>query len=93
MSFLAAFVLGFGLMLLPWDDLTLADALRESGSSIFTLGFVTTPEPIPTALDVLGGATGMVFVALTMARFLPSMPATARLSGNTTTTARLLEGR
>ena len=71
-SFLAAFVLGFGLMLLPWGDLTLADALRESGSSIFTLGFVSTPEPIPTALDVLGGATGMVFVALTMG-YLPTL--------------------
>ena len=71
-SFLAAFVLGFGLMLLPWGDLTIADALRESGSSIFTLGFVSTAEPVPTALDVLGGATGMVFVALTMG-YLPTL--------------------
>ena len=39
-SFLASFVLAFALLLLPWSDLTLGDALRESGSSVFTLGFV-----------------------------------------------------
>ncbi len=71
-SFLASFVVGFALMLLPWADLSLADTFREAGSSVFTLGFVSTPEPVPTALDVLAGATGMVFVALTLG-YLPTL--------------------
>ncbi len=71
-SLLGAFSLAFGLMLLPWADLTLGGALREAGSSVFTLGFVSTPTPIPTALDVLAGATGMIFVALTIG-YLPSL--------------------
>jgi hypothetical protein len=71
-SLLGSFALAFGLMLLPWADLTLGDALRESGSSLFTLGFVSTETPIPTALDVVAGATGMIFVALTIG-YLPSL--------------------
>jgi len=71
-SFLASFVVGFALMLLPWADLSLGDAFREAGSSVFTLGFVSTPEAVPTALDVLAGATGMVFVALTLG-YLPTL--------------------
>ncbi len=71
-SLLAAFVLGYALMLLPWADLTPANALRESGSSVFTLGFISTGEPIPTTLDVAAGATGMIFVALTIG-YLPSI--------------------
>ncbi|MDH3731846.1 MAG: hypothetical protein OES13_12120, partial [Acidimicrobiia bacterium] len=60
------------LMLLPWSDLTFGEALRESGSSVFTLGFVFTPAPAPIALDVIAGATGMIFVALTIG-YLPSL--------------------
>jgi hypothetical protein len=71
-SLLGAFVLGFALMLLPWADLSLGDALREAGSSVFTLGFVSTGLPVPTTLDVLGGATGMIFVALTIG-YLPGL--------------------
>ncbi len=71
-SFLASFVFAFALLLLPWGEPTLGDALRESGSSVFTLGFVATSEPVPTALDIVGGATGMIFVALTIG-YLPTL--------------------
>ena len=71
-SFLASFVVGFALLLLPWGDPTIGDALRESGSSVFTLGFVSSDAPVPTALDVVGGATGMIFVALTIG-YLPTL--------------------
>ena len=60
------------LLLLPWADLTIGAALREAGSSVFTLGFVSTAEPIPTTLDVMAGATGMIFVALTIG-YLPTI--------------------
>ncbi len=76
-SLLASFVFAFALLLLPWADLTVGEALRESGSSVFTLGFVSTPEPVPTTLDVMGGATGMIFVALTVG-YLPAMYAEVR---------------
>jgi hypothetical protein len=76
-SLLAAFVFAFALLLLPWADLTLGEALRESGSSIFTLGFVNTAQPVPTTLDVVAGAIGMIFVALTIG-YLPSMYAEVR---------------
>ena len=39
---------------------------------MFTLGFVSTPEPVPTTLDVMAGATGMIFVALTIG-YLPAL--------------------
>lgn len=71
-ALLGSFTVAFGLMLLPWADLTLGEAMRESGSSVFTLGFVSSDTPIPTVLDVAAGATGMIFVALTIG-YLPSM--------------------
>lgn len=76
-ALLGAFTLAFGLMLLPWGDLSLGDAMREAGSSVFTLGFVATETPIPTALDVVAGATGMIFVALTVG-YLPALYAEIR---------------
>jgi hypothetical protein len=69
---LGCFVVGFALMLLPWADLTLGDVFREAGSSVFTLGFISTPKAVPAVLDVLAGATGMIFVALTIG-YLPSI--------------------
>ena len=71
-SFLGCFVVAFALLLLPWGEVTIADALKESGSSIFTLGFVSTDASIPIALDILGGATGMIFVTLTIG-YLPAL--------------------
>jgi hypothetical protein len=76
-TLLGLFTVAFGLMLLPWADVTLGDALRESGSSVFTLGFVSSATPIPTALDVLAGATGMIFVAMTIG-YLPTLYAEVR---------------
>ena len=71
-SFLVSFVVGFALLLLPWGDLHFRDALLESGSSVFTLGFVSSPESVSKALDVAAGATGMIFVALTLG-YLPTI--------------------
>ncbi len=76
-ALLASFVVAFALLLLPWADLTIGEALLESGSSIFTLGFLSTAGPVPITIDVLGGATGMIFVALTIG-YLPPMYAEIR---------------
>jgi hypothetical protein len=71
-SLLGSFVVAFCLLLLPWADLSMGGALREGGSSIFTLGFVSSPGLIPTTLDVVAGGIGMIFVALTIG-YLPAM--------------------
>lgn len=76
-ALLGAFWLAFALMLLPWADLTVGAAIREAGSSVFTLGFVSSDTPVPTLLDVLAGATGMIFVALTIG-YLPTLYAEVR---------------
>ena len=49
-----------------------AAALRETGSSMFTLGFASTAGTAPTVVDVLAAATGLVVVALQIA-YLPTL--------------------
>ena len=70
-SWLVAFLVGFGLVLWPVVG-DLAGALRESGSSLFTLGFASTNRGGPTAIDFLGGAAGLIVVALQIA-YLPTL--------------------
>jgi hypothetical protein len=73
---LLAYLVGFGLILAPWTP-GFAESLRESGSSLFTLGFVSTDTPIPATIDIIAGATGLIVVALTIA-YLPTLYAILR---------------
>lgn len=69
--YLVVFHVGWALVL--WPTLgsgSLASALREAGSSLFTLGFATTAEVGPTIVDFLAAATGLLTVALLIA-YLP----------------------
>jgi hypothetical protein len=68
---LAAYLVGFGLVLWPVIG-SLAAALRESGSSLFTLGFASTNRGGPTAIDFIAGADGLFVVALQIA-YLPTL--------------------
>jgi hypothetical protein len=68
---LGAYLLAFGLMLWPVTQ-SMAGALRESGSSLFTLGFASTRGGGPTTLDFMAGAIGMIVVALQIA-YLPTL--------------------
>jgi hypothetical protein len=70
-SWLVAYLVGFGLVLWPVVG-DLAAALRESGSSLFTLGFASTNGGGPTAIDFLAGAAGLLVVALQIA-YLPTL--------------------
>jgi hypothetical protein len=70
-SWLVAYLIGFGLVLWPVVG-DLAPALRESGSSLFTLGFASTNRGGPTAIDFLAGAAGLIVVALQIA-YLPTL--------------------
>ena len=68
---LAAYLLGFALLLWPATG-SLAASLRESGSSLLTLGFASTHGGGPTTVDFLAGATGLIVVALQIA-YLPTL--------------------
>jgi len=70
-SWLVGYLVGFGLVLWPVVG-GLAAALRESGSSLFTLGFASTNRGGPTAIDFLAGADGLIVVALQIA-YLPTL--------------------
>ena len=66
---LVLFLVGFGLMLLPWSA-GLGDALRTAGSSMFTLGFAVPHGPFPVLIVYGAALTGLVVVALQIA-YLP----------------------
>jgi hypothetical protein len=68
---LAGFLVGFGLLLwLPGGSFS--SALRESGSSLFTLGFAMRSGTEPSAAEFLAAASGLVIVALQIA-YLPTL--------------------
>ncbi|HLH46641.1 MAG TPA: hypothetical protein VKV25_05730, partial [Acidimicrobiales bacterium] len=68
---LAAFVVGWGLLLWP-EVRSLGPALRQAGSSIFTLGFASARTAAPTVIDFLAAGSGLVVVALQIA-YLPTL--------------------
>ncbi|HEX2050084.1 MAG TPA: hypothetical protein VHJ34_05535 [Actinomycetota bacterium] len=75
-AMLAAWLLmlfvGFALMLWPLvPDGSLAEALRESGSAMLTLGFAP-PSTGAVPVHLLAGASGLVVVALLIA-YLPTL--------------------
>ena len=68
---LVGYFLAFGLLLWPATH-SFAAALRESGSSLLTLGFASTRSGEPTVVDFIAGATGLIIVALQIA-YLPTL--------------------
>ena len=68
---LVAYWFGFSLLLWPATH-AMAGALRESGSSLLTLGFASTRAGAPTAIDFVAGSIGLVVVALQIA-YLPTL--------------------
>ncbi|HUB71699.1 MAG TPA: hypothetical protein VL984_14860 [Acidimicrobiales bacterium] len=70
-TWLLGYELGYSLALWPEVHHFLA-ALRETGSSMFTLGIAYTPGNGSTAIDILAGCTGLVVVALQIA-YLPTL--------------------
>jgi hypothetical protein len=62
----------YGLILYGVSDLTFPVALREAGSSLFTLGFASTDRSELQLVDFCAAATGPVVVALQIA-YLPTL--------------------
>lgn len=68
---ISSFMLGFALLLWP-DEPSFGAALRESGSSMFTLGFAARAGARPTVIDFLAAAAGLLLVALQIS-YLPTL--------------------
>jgi hypothetical protein len=70
-TWLVGYEVAYALLLLPTVH-GFPTALREAGSSMFTLGFLYTHGNEPAFVDVLAAATGMIVVALQIA-YLPTL--------------------
>jgi len=70
-TWIAGFMLGYGLLLWLLGG-SLPEALREAGSSLFTLGFAATRGAEPSVVDFFAAASGLVIVALQIA-YLPTL--------------------
>ena len=68
---LAGLVVGYGLLLWLAGG-SFPDALREAGSSLFTLGFAARSVAEPSVVDFFAAASGLVIVALLIA-YLPTL--------------------
>ncbi len=66
-----AFLAGFTLLLLPYTP-DAAEAIREAGSSMLTLGFATTDRAGATAVDLWAGLSGFGLITLQIA-YLPTL--------------------
>ena len=71
-TWLVLLYLGFGLLLLPFHDITLREAFAQSGSSLFTLGYAGPDGVGLTTIDYLAAASGLVVVALQIG-YLPTL--------------------
>jgi len=70
-GWLMAFLVGFAAILWPFTRDGFG-ALRESGSSLLTLGFAATPQLGPTIIDLCAAAAGLATVALQIG-YLPTI--------------------
>ena len=70
-TWLFLFLVGYGLMLWPFTG-HFWEAMRESGSSLLTLGFAAHATPEATVIGFMAATTGLVVVALLIA-YLPAL--------------------
>jgi hypothetical protein len=71
-GWLAAFLVGFTMLIYSVADLTLRAAAREAGSSLFTLGFASSDRGQLNAVDFAAAATGPVSIGL-LVGYLPAL--------------------
>jgi len=90
-TWLVSLLLGFALVLWPMKQGGFPVALEESGSSIFTLGFVRPSGPAPTGIVFLAAASGLALVAMLIA-YLPVLYAAFNRREILVTTLEALAG-
>ena len=88
---LAALLTGYGLLLWPMKQGGFGAALEESGSSIFTLGFIRPAGAAPAAVVFLAAASGLALVAMLIA-YLPVLYAAFNRRETLVTTLEALAG-
>jgi hypothetical protein len=71
-GWLVSFMIGYGLLLYGRGGLSFPNALREAGSSLFTLGFATSNRAELTGLDFVAAATGPGTIGL-LVGYLPTL--------------------
>lgn len=71
-SWLLLYFVAYGLWIYGIGGVNFGNAFRESGSSLFTLGFSDSPESGPTILAFMAAATGPIVIALLIG-FLPTI--------------------
>lgn len=72
LSWLLSFLGAYSLLQWASGDHTVANAVREAGSSLFTLGFASTDSGALTAVDFAAAATGPLVVGL-LVGYLPTL--------------------
>jgi hypothetical protein len=72
LAWLIGFLFAYGLMIYGVGGNSFGDALAQSGSSLFTLGFDAGRSQDQTILDFMAAATGPIVIAL-MIGFLPTI--------------------
>lgn len=72
LAWLLGFLLAYGLMIYGVGGASFGEALAQSGSSLFTLGFDAGRSQDQTVLDFMAAATGPIVIAL-MIGFLPTI--------------------
>ena len=71
-AWLVLYLVAYGLVIWGVTAGAFADALRDSGSSLFTLGIYASPRTGATAVEFAAAATGLLIVALEIA-YLPTI--------------------
>ncbi|WP_371079168.1 hypothetical protein, partial [Salmonella enterica] len=73
LTWLVLFLIGYGLMIYGVSGrMPLGEAMRQSGSSLLTLGFAATDRSEQTVIDFAAAATGPIVIALLIG-FLPTI--------------------
>ena len=72
LSWLGLSVIGFGLVLAGVGEISPGKGMLESGSSVFTLGFLSSSDSQQTFVDFCAAATGPVMIGL-LVGYLPAM--------------------
>jgi hypothetical protein len=71
-AWLVSFLFGYAMLEVAVSDLGFSAALREAGSSLFTLGFASGTRASLTAVDFAASATGPITVGL-LVGYLPTL--------------------
>jgi hypothetical protein len=71
-AWLFGFLVAYGLMLYGVGGKGLGDSMRESGSSLLTLGFAGSDAENQTVIDFIAAATGPIVIAMLIG-FLPTI--------------------